>query len=131
MLEVRLMPPNILALHTDYFQSINGQGILREALERHAVSTVFLLHEFGDPENEIELGIFELGYRDGVDQYSTSQQTDWFVYASQESSITVENATAWISNSSRPSFFAFSLSLNIDCLRRGVRPNPECSDPAK
>jgi hypothetical protein len=32
VLELRLMPPNILAFHTDYFQSINGQGILREAL---------------------------------------------------------------------------------------------------
>jgi hypothetical protein len=89
VLELRLMPPNILAFHTDYFQSINGQGILREALERHAISTVFLLREFGDPEYEIELGIFEPGYRDGGEQYSTSQQTDWIVYASHESSITV------------------------------------------
>ena len=56
MLELRLMPPNILAFHTDFFQSINGQGILREALERHAISAVFLLHEFGDPEYESNCG---------------------------------------------------------------------------
>ncbi|HEX8835480.1 MAG TPA: hypothetical protein VF748_00960 [Candidatus Acidoferrum sp.] len=79
MPELRLMPPNILAFHTDYFQSTNGQGILREALGRDAISTVFLLHEFGDPEYEIELGVFEPGDRDGGEQYSTSQQTDWIV----------------------------------------------------
>jgi hypothetical protein len=53
------MLPEILAFHTDYFQSINGQRILRDTLGKHGVSTVFLLHEFGDPDYEIELGIFE------------------------------------------------------------------------
>ena len=47
-----------------------------------------------------------------------------------QESVLIENATAWIPNSSRPSFF-LSLSLNIDCLRRGVRPNPECSGSRK
>lgn len=84
-----ILPPNILAFHTDYFQSINGQSILRDALERRGVSTVFLLHEFGDPEYEVELAIFEPGYRDGGEQYSTSEHTDWVVYASHESSITI------------------------------------------
>lgn len=83
------IPANILALHTDYFQSINGQHILRDALERHGVSTVFLLHEFGDPDYEVALGIFEPRYRDGGEQYSTSGQADWIVYASHESSITL------------------------------------------
>ena len=83
------MPPNILPFHTDYFDSINGQDILRDALRKHSVSTVFLLHEFGDPDYEVELGIFEPGYRDGGEQYSTSVQSDWIVYASHESSITV------------------------------------------
>lgn len=83
------LPPDILAFHTDYFGSINGEVLLREALEQRGISTLFLLHEFGDPEYEIELGIFEPGYRDGGEQYSISKQADWIVYASHESSITV------------------------------------------
>jgi hypothetical protein len=83
------MPPSVLAFHTDYFESINGRHILRDALERRGVSTVLLLHEFGDPEYEVELGIFEPGYRDGGEQYSTSERADWIVYASHESSITI------------------------------------------
>ena len=84
-----MMPPNILAFHTDYFLSINGQRILRDTLGRHGVSTVFLLHEFGDPDYEVELGIFEPGYRDGGEQFSTTEHADWVVYASHESSITI------------------------------------------
>jgi hypothetical protein len=83
------IPPNILAFHTDYFQNIAGQELIRQELEKRHVSTVFLLHEFGDPEYEIDLGIFEPGYRDGGEQYSTSKQMDWMIYASHESSITV------------------------------------------
>jgi hypothetical protein len=83
------MPQNILAFHTEYFESIDGQHILRNALERHGVSSVFLLHEFGDPEYEVALGIFEPGYGDGGEQHSTSVHADWIVYASHESSITV------------------------------------------
>src|SRR5579859_559002 len=80
-----MLPPNTLAFHTDYFQSINGESILRDALENRGVSTVFLLHEFGDPEYEVELGIYEPGYCDGGEQYSTSEGTDWIIYASHES----------------------------------------------
>jgi hypothetical protein len=60
-----------------------------KALEQRGVSKLFLLHEFGDPEYEIDLSIFVPGYRDGGEQYSTSTDTDWMVYASHESSITV------------------------------------------
>ncbi|MGC1384661.1 MAG: hypothetical protein WA823_12855 [Candidatus Acidiferrales bacterium] len=82
-------PQNVLAFHVEYFESLNGQQILRDALKQHGVSRVFLLHEFGDPEYEIELGIFQPEYADGGEQYSTSQSADWIIYASQESSITV------------------------------------------
>jgi hypothetical protein len=37
----------------DYFQSINGEAFLRDALKRRRISRVFLLHEFGDPEYEL------------------------------------------------------------------------------
>ena len=88
-LKAGAMPPSVLAFHNDYFESINGQHILRDALERRGVSTVLLLHEFGDPEYEVELEIYEPGYRDGGEQYSTSEHADWIVYASHESSITI------------------------------------------
>jgi hypothetical protein len=58
-------------------------------MEQQGISKLFLLHEFGDPEYEIELGIYEPGYRDGGEQYSTSEENNWMVYASHESSITV------------------------------------------
>ena len=81
--------PGILAFHTDYFESIGGEALLREALEQRGISRLFLLHEFGDPEYEVELSIYSPGYRDGGEQYATSVQADWMVYASHESSITV------------------------------------------
>jgi hypothetical protein len=83
------IPPHVLAFHTDYFQNIDGLELIRKELEKRHVSTVFLLHEFGNPDYEIELGIFEPSYRDGGEQYSTSKQMDWMIYASHESSITV------------------------------------------
>jgi hypothetical protein len=82
-------PSDVLAFHTDYSENINGEALLREALEQRGVSKLFLLHEFGDPEYEIDLGIYKPGYRDGGEQYSTTKQIDWMVYASHESSITV------------------------------------------
>jgi hypothetical protein len=69
-------PSDVLTFHTDYFESINGQALLREALEQRGISRVFLLHEFGDPEYEIELSIYAPSYRDGGEQYSTSEETD-------------------------------------------------------
>lgn len=81
-------PHNILAFHTDYFQS-NGQRTLRDALERRGVSKVFRLHEFANPEYKVELRIFEPGYGDVGEQYSTSEHADWIVYASHESSMTI------------------------------------------
>jgi hypothetical protein len=83
------VPPHILAFHTEYFQNIGGETLLRGALKKRDVSTVFLLHEFGDPDYEIELGSFVPGYRDGGEQYSTSKEADWVVYSSHESSITI------------------------------------------
>lgn len=88
-LQEGVTPNNVLAFHTDYFRSIDGQSLVREGLGNRGVSTVFLLHEFGDPDYEIESGIFEPSYRDGGEQYSASKEMDWIIYASHESSITV------------------------------------------
>lgn len=84
------MPQGVLAFHTDYFHSISGQKILRDILGERGVSRVLLLSEFlGDPDYEIEIGLFEPGKSDGGEQYSTSLAGDWIVYTSHESSITV------------------------------------------
>jgi hypothetical protein len=80
-----------LAFHVDYFSAIDGDALLREALSGSGVSRVFELHEFGpdEPDYEIELSVFEPGYRWGGEQYCTRAGVDWVVYASHESSITV------------------------------------------
>jgi hypothetical protein len=51
------------------------------------------------PEYEVELRICEPGYRDGGEQYSTSEHADWIVYASHESSITIGGE--WLITKSR------------------------------
>jgi hypothetical protein len=78
-----------VAFHADYFEAMNGVALLREALQSRNIAKVFQLHEFGDPDYEVELGILEPGYRDGGESYSTSDRCDWVVYASHESSVTV------------------------------------------
>jgi hypothetical protein len=83
------IPPYVLAFHTDYFENIDGAELIRRQLEKRCVSRVFLVHEFGDPDYEIDLATFDPGYGDGGEQYSTSEQTDWMIYASHESSITL------------------------------------------
>lgn len=106
-----VVPNSILAFHIDYFQRIDGHNLIREALQEHGVSAIFLLHEFGDPNYEIELRIFEPSYRDGGEQYSTSRQMDWIVYASHESSITVGGA--WLIHALR--------SLHPECMKHTYR----------
>jgi hypothetical protein len=83
------MPSHVLAFHTDYFERIGGAALIRKALQERRVSPVYLLQEFGDPEYEIDVDLFSPAYADGGEQYSTSQQTDWLIYASHESSITI------------------------------------------
>lgn len=85
------IPPNLLALHVDYFSSMKGPALLRGALAQRGVSRVFELNEFNpdEPDCEIELSIFEPAYRFGGEQYCTSTGADWIVYASHESSITI------------------------------------------
>jgi hypothetical protein len=104
-------PSDVLAFHTDYFESINGEALLREALEQQGISRLFLLHEFGDPEYEIELNIYEPGYRDGGEQYSTSEKSDWMVYESHESSITV--CGQWLTE--------FFRKLHPECTERAYK----------
>jgi len=85
------IPANILAFHVDYFKAMDGGSFVRDALTRRGLSRVFELHEFSpdEPDYEIELSILEPGYRWGGEQYCTAVGTDWVVYASHESSITL------------------------------------------
>jgi hypothetical protein len=82
-------PENLMAFHTDYWDTRDGAALLCGALKRQGIRRVFQLHEFGDPDYEIDLEILEPGYLDGGERYSTSDPSDWVVYASHESSITV------------------------------------------
>lgn len=85
------IPEKILTFHVDYFKAVDGVAFLRDVLAKRGVSRVFELHEFGpdEPDYEIELSIFEPGYRWGGEQYCTAVGADWVVYASHESSITL------------------------------------------
>lgn len=84
-------PEHVIAFHTDYFGKMSGAQILREALDTRSVGRIYQLHEFGPPEPdyEIELSILEPTYGSGGEQYSMSDSSDWVVYTSHESSITV------------------------------------------
>lgn len=85
------LPANILALHVDYIKAADGVAVLRDALTRPGISRVFELREFDpeEPNYEIELSIFEPGYRWGGEQYCAAAGVGWVVCASQESSITL------------------------------------------
>jgi hypothetical protein len=84
-------PMHVIAFHCDYFEGMRGVNLLRDALKARGVENVFQLQEFGppEPEYEIALSIFEPMYGTGGEQYSTSGFSDWVVYASHESSITI------------------------------------------
>lgn len=82
-------PPNLMPFHEEFFHAMKGPDLLREALADRGITRVFQLHEFGPPDYEIELSIFESRYAGGGEQYSTSESLDWLIYASHESSITI------------------------------------------
>jgi hypothetical protein len=74
-------PPHLVAFHTDYFKKFEAPQFFAR-LRGPAVSRVFQLHEFGDPDYEIDLDIFEPHYWNGGEQFSISAKIDWVVYAS-------------------------------------------------
>jgi hypothetical protein len=84
-------PPHVVTFHCDYFAKMNGAQLLRETLGARGIARIYQLHEFGppEPEYEIELSILEPIYGSGGEQYSTFDPTNWVVYASHESSITI------------------------------------------
>ena len=86
-LKSKELPPGILAFHTDYFDD-NKEAILRELLARRGIERIWELREHGDDDRELELALFQPRYN-GAEGYWTSAESDWLVYASHESSITL------------------------------------------
>lgn len=84
-------PPNAIAFHEDLFSVRRGAEMLRDVLTKHSIEHVFQFSECRPPDfdYEIALSIFEPAYIAGSEQYFTSQELVWLVYASHESSITI------------------------------------------
>jgi hypothetical protein len=81
------LPRGVLAFHTDYFDGPK-EALLRDLMTRRGIDRVWELREHGDGECELELPLFQPQY-DGAEGYWTSTGSDWLVYASHESSITL------------------------------------------
>src|SRR5207302_5010472 len=78
---------NVEAFQAPYFDKEVGSEKLRAILQNHGVERVLELREYG-PEYELELSAFE-PYYNGAEGYWCSEQMDWILYASHESSITI------------------------------------------
>lgn len=81
------LPLGVLVFHTDYFDGTK-ETLLRDLMTRRGIDLVWELREHGDGEYELELPLFQPQY-DGAEGYWTSTESDWLVYASHESSITL------------------------------------------
>jgi hypothetical protein len=80
---------DVIAFQEESFDVEFGIANLRHILQRNDIQHVWNLTEYG-PEYEIDVSVFEpLYYHTGVENYSFSQQADWIIYASHESSITI------------------------------------------
>lgn len=80
---------DVLAVQDRYFYEELGVGRLREILAAHGVVKVWEFREGeSDPEYEMELSLLEPQYN-GSEGYWCSEEMDWLVYASHESSITL------------------------------------------
>lgn len=87
---------DVMPFHEEFFEKMKVNDIPREVLASRGIVRVLQFHEFGPPDYEIELAIFEPQSADGGKQYSTSESMDWFVYASHESAITI--AGDWLTD---------------------------------
>jgi hypothetical protein len=81
-----------IAFHTDWFDN-EKLSALRAVLIEHGVGVVWELREFGETGCEQSVHTFEPVYN-GEEGYWTSTGSEWLVYASHESSITL--AGMWL-----------------------------------
>src|SRR5207253_8911353 len=78
---------DVEAFQAPYFDEEIGPEKLRAMLQSHGVERVWELREYV-PEYELELSAFE-PYYNLAEGYWCSEQMDWILYASHESSITI------------------------------------------
>jgi hypothetical protein len=85
-------PPDVVAFHTDWLDEMKVAAV-REVLIGHGVSQIWELREFGEWGCEQSVSVLEPVYT-GEEGYWTSSSSDWLVYSSHESSITL--AGEWL-----------------------------------
>lgn len=80
---------DVIVFQEESFDVEFGVTTLKQLLQNNGIQHVWSLTEYG-PEYEIDVSVFEpLYYHTGVENFSFSQQADWIIYASHESSITI------------------------------------------
>jgi hypothetical protein len=87
-----LRPDHAEAFQTEYFEKELGYPALRKILAARGVRGISELIE-GGSGRKISIEEFE-PYYSGLESFWTSEQFDWVIYASHESSITV--AGQWL-----------------------------------
>jgi hypothetical protein len=85
-------PEGAVAVHEELWRERGGDGLLLRFLEAHAVQRCFLIRELGPPDYEIERSIVT-PYYDGSELFLTNND-DWILYASHESSMTLVGSLA-------------------------------------
>ncbi len=80
-------PANVSAFQDRYFQDELGPEKLRAILAGRGITNLWELREYG-PEYELELSGFD-PYYNGAEGFWCSEEMDWVIYASHESSVTV------------------------------------------
>ncbi len=93
-------PPDVVTFHADWLDQTKVATV-REVLIGHGVSQVWELREFGEWGCEQSASALDPVYT-GEEGYWTSSSSDWLVYASHESSITL--AGEWLLASFRQRF---------------------------
>jgi hypothetical protein len=85
-------PPDVVMFHTDWLDGMKFAAV-REILFDHGINRIWELREFGEWGCEQHVSAFEPAYT-GEEGYWTSSSSDWLVYASHESSVTL--AGEWL-----------------------------------
>lgn len=85
-------PSGLIVFHTDWFDDAKVT-VLRELLSAHGIRSVWEVREFGEWGCEKEVSSVEPFYN-GEEGYWTSEEGDWLIYASHESSVSL--ASDWL-----------------------------------
>ncbi|MFB3429826.1 MAG: hypothetical protein ACFHWZ_15910 [Phycisphaerales bacterium] len=79
--------PSLLVFNACSFQESVGDGLIQQLLRDHSVSRIWEFREFG-PGYLMDPDLLSPHYN-GAEGYWSSEQMDWIIYASHESSVTV------------------------------------------